>query len=204
MALNSQLALLILYISSLTILLSSFSTAAHEIEAASAPVSQISTAPAANYPSTTEEDLASLPLLESSTTEPTLPASSNSQTDVKAVVNKMEKNMMVTMQKTEDFLKVIKKRLTATAGESRSEECLKTCIEVYEEAIDGLKNSIEDLSSGNYYKVNVDVSAVSTDMDTCDECYSEMLGEDPELRKFDKWVEGITSEWLGDLQTVSG
>ncbi|KAM7521404.1 hypothetical protein LguiA_011306 [Lonicera macranthoides] len=123
--------------------------------------------------------------------------------EVQAKVNKIEKNMMVTMQKTEDLLKVIKKRLEATPGESRAEECLKTCIEVYEEAIDDIKNSIEDLQSGNYYKVNVDISAVSTDVDTCEECYVEMLGEDPELKKFDEWVKGVTSECLGDLESVS-
>ena len=123
--------------------------------------------------------------------------------EVQAKVNKIEKNMMVTMQKTENLLKVIKKRLVATPGESRAGECLKTCIEVYEEAIDDIKNSIDDLKAGNYYKVNVDISAVSTDIDTCEDCHVEMLGEDPVLKKFDEWVKGVTGECLGDLETVS-
>ncbi|KAM7526983.1 hypothetical protein LguiB_030393 [Lonicera macranthoides] len=72
--------------------------------------------------------------------------------EVQAKVNKIEKNMMMFMQKTNDLLKVIKKRLVVTLGESRAEECLKTYIEVYEEAIDDIKNSVDDFKAGNYYK----------------------------------------------------
>lgn len=108
----------------------------------------------------------------------------------------VQKTVMAVSAKTDDFFRnVVAKRLSGTA-------CLKQCDENFESARDDAQNVLDSLSSGDFYKAAVDVDALATNIDTCNDCIKEMVGEDPEIKKFDDWVIGITGDCLGQLQKI--
>ncbi|KAL2515972.1 PMEI domain-containing protein [Forsythia ovata] len=69
------------------------------------------------------------------------------------------------------------------------------------ECLEAMQKSVEDVSFGDFFKANVDVSAFSTNIDTCDECFNEMI--DPEFQKFDDWARGVASDCLDKIVKYS-
>ncbi|KAL2537452.1 UBX domain-containing protein 4-like [Forsythia ovata] len=110
--------------------------------------------------------------------------------------------MKATADKLEKFIStVVEKRLKDPKTDESDKECLQQCQEVYESALDAIQKSVEDVSSGDFFKANVDVSAFSTNIDTCDECFSGMT--DPEFQKFDDWARGVASDCLDKIVKYS-
>lgn len=95
---------------------------------------------------------------------------------------------------------VLQNRLSDPKTPKPIKTCLTQCQDNFEDAIDGVKTSIESINKHDLSKANVDVSAVSTDVETCNDCFIEMTGEDPEIKAFDDWVRGITGECLVNLK----
>ncbi|XP_060200942.1 uncharacterized protein LOC132629247 [Lycium barbarum] len=132
------------------------------------------------------------------------PSSSPINNENGASVKNLVSSLMVSsMSKTEDFLhRIILVRLDATV-DAYKKDCLETCKEVYEDAVDAMKNTLNDVNEGNYYKANVDVSAMSTNMETCKECANEIYGDDPEFTKFDNWSHVVIEDALTRITSVS-
>ncbi|XP_059298177.1 uncharacterized protein LOC132050848 [Lycium ferocissimum] len=112
--------------------------------------------------------------------------------------------MDATMSKTDSFIaNVIEKRLKDPKTDVYAKDCLETCKSVYQDAVDAMKRTEEDVKAKNYYKANVDVSAMSTDIDTCNECAATIYGEDSEFKKFDNWAQGVYSDCLDKITSQS-
>lgn len=127
-------------------------------------------------------------------------ASNSNGASVKNLVGSL---MVSSISKTEDFVnKVVEKRL-ARIVDAYKKDCLETCKEVYEDAVDAMKETLEDVNEGNYYKANVDVSAMSSNMETCKECVNAIYGQDPEFTKFDNWAQAIIEDALTRITSVS-
>ncbi|OIT27153.1 PREDICTED: uncharacterized protein LOC109214334 [Nicotiana attenuata] len=120
-----------------------------------------------------------------------------------SVKNLVGSLMVSSITKTEDFVnKVVEKRL-AQIVDAYKKDCLETCKEVYEDAVDAMKETLEDVNEGNYYKANVDVSTMSSNMETCNECVNAIYGQDPEFTKFDNWAHAIIEDALTRITSVS-
>ncbi|KAG6386246.1 hypothetical protein SASPL_155138 [Salvia splendens] len=77
----------------------------------------------------------------------------------------------------------------ATVASAR--DCLELCKEVYESAADSMKKAVKSISTGDFIKANFDVSAFSTDIDTCNsEC--SIAG----FETFEKWAQDVASDCL--------
>ncbi|CAN4089673.1 unnamed protein product [Withania somnifera] len=107
-------------------------------------------------------------------------------------------NMANTMAKTKEFIQnVIVKKLAASATmDHLHKDCLKTCKEVYEDAIDAMKKATQDVTEENYYKANVDLSAMLSFIETCNDCTVAANGNDIAFQNFQKWTQGIASDCL--------
>ncbi|KAK1385055.1 PMEI domain-containing protein [Heracleum sosnowskyi] len=124
--------------------------------------------------------------------------------DVKAQMNRFIKSTMaIGMQKTREYLQGIEMQVNDPATSETTLGCLKACKDVYEAALDDMKKTIEDVESENYYKVNMDISSISTNIDTCSTYYRETTGEDLEVKKFSDWVMEITNDCLDRLETIT-
>ncbi|XP_019154024.1 PREDICTED: uncharacterized protein LOC109150544 isoform X2 [Ipomoea nil] len=109
----------------------------------------------------------------------------------------VQSTMQVTEAKTQNFIDtVIEKRLNDPQIGTFTKDCLRTCKEVYEDSKDAMKKTLEDVDGGNYYKANIDVSAISSDAETCKECVKMVYGKDQELDKFNTWVDGVIDQCL--------
>nr|GEU91876.1 RNA-directed DNA polymerase, eukaryota [Tanacetum cinerariifolium] len=75
--------------------------------------------------------------------------------------------------------------------------------EVIGAAIEDIKKSLESLGSQNIDQANFDVTAISTNIDTCGEYFAEMGENEPMVKKMDERVRGITNEALGSLDNAS-
>ncbi|MCE2055426.1 hypothetical protein HAX54_042557 [Datura stramonium] len=107
-------------------------------------------------------------------------------------------SMVGTMSKTKEFIQnVIEKRLAIAAKfDHFHKDCLETCKEVYEEAIDSMKKATQDVKQENFYKANVDISAMYSFIETCHDCVVETKEDDPAFQRFQKWAQGIASDCL--------
>ncbi|XP_071729456.1 uncharacterized protein [Rutidosis leptorrhynchoides] len=110
------------------------------------------------------------------------------------------KQLQAIEHKISEFKSVLKKRLADPKTSEQMRECLSQCQQNFEDAIDGVKTSIESIDKKDIPKANVDVSAISTDVNTCHDCFIQMIGEDKEIRAFDEWVRGVTGDCLINLQ----
>lgn len=115
----------------------------------------------------------------------------------------VEATMIIASQKAEEFLQTFDDQVNNPATSGATRECLQECKEVYQAAIDDMKNTIDDLKSEDYYKANLDLSAILSNVDTCTDCYREMVGEEPNGNNFDSWVMGIASDCLEKLVIVN-
>ena len=130
--------------------------------------------------------------------------SGSAPVDAKTKMNQfIVSTMRIASHKAEEFLKNIDEHAKNPATSGITRECLQECKDVYEAAMDDMKNTIDDVKSENYYKANVDLSAILTNVDTCRDCYREMIGKEPNANNFDAWVMGVTSDCLQKLETVT-
>ncbi|MCD9644038.1 hypothetical protein HAX54_032010 [Datura stramonium] len=114
-----------------------------------------------------------------------------------AVHNYVDSLMETSVTKTEEFLDtVVEKRLTDPEADAFVKDCLLVCKEVYENAVDAMKKTMEDVDKEFYYSANVDLSALSADLETCMDCVKQIYGEDQEFVKFDDWAGKITTDAL--------
>lgn len=73
---------------------------------------------------------------------------------------------------------------------------------MYEDAIHAMKRTLEDVNEGDYYRANVDVSAIGSNMETCIEC-AKIYGDDPQFTKFDNWSHSIIVDVLSRISSLS-
>ncbi|CAH9079890.1 unnamed protein product [Cuscuta europaea] len=121
--------------------------------------------------------------------------------DTPAVNMFVQSAMVKSMSKTEDFIHdVLEKRLNDPDTDEQRKECLKTCKDVYQDSMNAMKKTVKDTKDGNLYKANVDVSAMSTDVDTCKDCMGHVYSkDDPEFKKFTTWIDGVTNDCLDKI-----
>ncbi|XP_055815338.1 uncharacterized protein LOC129885162 [Solanum dulcamara] len=107
-------------------------------------------------------------------------------------------SMVGTMSKTKEFIQnVIDKKLAISAKlDHYHKDCLETCKEVYEDAIDAMKKATQDVKQENFYKANVDISAMYSFLETCHDCVVETKENDVAFQKFENWAKGIASDCL--------
>ncbi|KAK4380676.1 hypothetical protein RND71_002538 [Anisodus tanguticus] len=108
-------------------------------------------------------------------------------------------SMVGTMSKTKEFIQnVIEKRLAFSAKmDHYHKDCLETCKEVYEDAIDAMKKAIQDVEEENFYKANIDIGAMYSFIETCHDCIVDTNEkDDPAFQRFQKWAQGIASDCL--------
>ncbi|KAD6455034.1 hypothetical protein E3N88_09740 [Mikania micrantha] len=89
--------------------------------------------------------------------------------------------------KIEEFKTILTKREEGSASES-SKNCLVQCQENLEEAIDGVKMGIESINDQDLEKANVDISGISTDVETCNDCFIELDVKDKDINAFTEWI----------------
>ncbi|PIN08818.1 hypothetical protein CDL12_18599 [Handroanthus impetiginosus] len=108
-------------------------------------------------------------------------------------VQYLKAQMTAAVNKVEQFRKtVVAKRLKDPSIDSSTKECVKVCQEVYDGAIDAMKKGMKSVQSGDFFKANFDVSAFFTNIDTCDDCFSE-------FQQFDQWAKGVGSACLDKI-----
>lgn len=100
----------------------------------------------------------------------------------------------------EEFKAILTKRQTNPQASESTKKCLVQCQDNFEDAIDGVKISIESINNQDLPKANVDISGIATDIETCNDCFIEAEGEDKEINGFNEWVKGVTKECLNNLK----
>ncbi|KAI3802860.1 hypothetical protein L1987_31005 [Smallanthus sonchifolius] len=116
--------------------------------------------------------------------------------DVAMVIKQMHK----IEKKINEFNASLKTRMDNPGSSPGSHECVLECDEVLGAAIDDIKKTLDSLEKQNLVKANFDVSAVSTNVDTCNDCFEEMVGGDPKARKLSDWVQKTTGDALETLK----
>ncbi|XP_074347423.1 uncharacterized protein LOC141686278 [Apium graveolens] len=136
--------------------------------------------------------------------ESTFTSISPAPADAKSQMNQfIRSTMVIGMHRTREYLQGIEMQVKDPATSETTIGCLKECKEMFEAALDDMKKTIEDIAAENYYMVNMDISSISTNIDTCRTCYRERAGEDLEVKKFSDWVMGINNDCLDKLETVT-
>lgn len=98
-----------------------------------------------------------------------------------------------------EFKSTLDKR-GAGAESDASKKCLSQCQDNLDDAIDGVKKGIESINKQDLSKANIDISGVATDIETCNDCFIELDGEDKEVNAFNDWIKGVTKECLMNLK----
>lgn len=105
----------------------------------------------------------------------------------------LKAHMTAAVNQVELFLaNEVEKRLNDPATNAPAKECLIVCKEVYESAVDAMKTGMESVSERDFFKANMDVSAFTTNIDTCNECFKE-------FQKFDDWAKGVGGDCLDKI-----
>ncbi|KAI3775576.1 hypothetical protein L1987_50155 [Smallanthus sonchifolius] len=115
-------------------------------------------------------------------------------------VAKVIKQMHKIKKKINEFNASLKTRMDNPGSSPGSHECVLECDEVLGAAIDDIKKTLDSLDKQNLVKANFDVSAVSTNVDTCNDCFEEMVGGDPKAKKLSDWVQKTTRDALEVLK----
>ncbi|KAG8374016.1 hypothetical protein BUALT_Bualt11G0087100 [Buddleja alternifolia] len=116
----------------------------------------------------------------------------------------MAVQMTAAADKVEKFLsdEVAKRLNDPSSVDGSTKECLIVCEEVYGSAVDALKKGMKSVAAGDFYTANIAVSAFLTDIDTCDDCFSDAAA--PEfLRRFDSWAKGVGDDVLERIAKYS-
>ncbi|KAD6795184.1 hypothetical protein E3N88_06088 [Mikania micrantha] len=116
------------------------------------------------------------------------------------VANKVANKMRKIEKKITTFNASLKKRMDNPESSHGSHECVSECDEVLGAAIDDIKKTLDSIDNQNLAKANFDVSAVSTNVDTCNDCFDEMVGGDSKAKKLSDWVQKTTGDVLEALQ----
>nr|XP_004228732.1 pectinesterase inhibitor [Solanum lycopersicum] len=112
--------------------------------------------------------------------------------------------MVSTIAKTEEFVKTNIITRLATVKENPNKDCLDTCKEVYEDAVDAMKKTIKSVDEGNYVEALVHVSAVGSFMGTCKDSIEEIHCDvNPEMTKFEDWSNGVISDATTKIASVA-
>nr|XP_043626213.1 cylicin-1-like [Erigeron canadensis] len=119
------------------------------------------------------------------------------------VANVVSKQMQAVQKTIDEFNASLKKRLDNPKSSPGSKECVSECDEVFGAAIDDIMKTLDSLESQNLVKANFDISAVATNVDTCNDCFNEMSGGDQEVKKLGDWVRKITGDALEALQKAT-
>ncbi|KAD6454940.1 hypothetical protein E3N88_09646 [Mikania micrantha] len=96
-------------------------------------------------------------------------------------------NRFFVLPQIKEFKTILTKREEGSASES-TKSCLAQCQENLEEAIDGVKMGIESINDQDLEKANVDISGISTDVETCNDCFIELDVKDKDINAFTEWV----------------
>ncbi|KAL8509526.1 hypothetical protein ACS0TY_016658 [Phlomoides rotata] len=106
-------------------------------------------------------------------------------------------HMTSAANKVELFLSnEVEKKLSDPSTSESDKQCVSVCKEVYESAVDAMKTGIASVSSGDFMKANFDVSAFTTDIDTCDDCFDG-------FNDFDGWAKGVGGDCLDKIVKYS-
>ena len=178
---NTPISALLLSLSVLFSSAAAYSTIAQVPSPAPGPVSSPS-------PMASEEEEISIDVLNSYSVP--LEEQSTDKSYLKA-------HMTSAANKVELFLSnEVDKRLSDPATSESEKQCLLVCKEVYESAVDAMKTGMESISSGDFMKANFDVSAFTTNIDTCDECFDD-------FKDFDGWAKGVGGDCLDKIVKYS-
>uniref|UniRef100_A0A5B7C2D6 Putative pectinesterase 3 n=1 Tax=Davidia involucrata TaxID=16924 RepID=A0A5B7C2D6_DAVIN len=83
-------------------------------------------------------------------------------------------------------------------------ECLQQCVDNYSGVSDDFKKAQDAVSSGDLYMIGENLSAVCSEIDACQQCFSEMLGTDESpLAKFEESMKKAAVDGLTALQYTS-
>ncbi|PHT36933.1 hypothetical protein CQW23_24633 [Capsicum baccatum] len=105
--------------------------------------------------------------------------------------------MDATMAKTQEFItNKIEQRLKDSKKGTYATDCLKTCKEVYELAVDAMKKTEEDVKAKYYNTAHVDLSAMMTFIDTCNDCALSIYGDNSEFKEFNNWISGVGGDCI--------
>ncbi|KAJ0531921.1 putative pectinesterase inhibitor domain-containing protein [Helianthus annuus] len=102
-------------------------------------------------------------------------------------------------RKIEDFKAILAKR-QAGSGSEASKKCLTQCDENLEDAIDGVKISIESINNQDLETANMDISGIAADIEACNDCFLDSDGEDKDVNAFNEWIQGVTKECVKNLK----
>lgn len=101
--------------------------------------------------------------------------------------------------KAEDFLQKIKKRLDETPGSSPAEQCFKSCMGTYENIIMEMKATVDNFSLKTAYDFDLSMTSRKAELEKCELCNAEVSKEDPEIKNYNEWFNGVTVEILNEL-----
>ncbi|XP_076889175.1 uncharacterized protein LOC143539868 [Bidens hawaiensis] len=106
------------------------------------------------------------------------------------------------MRKIEKKIHEFSTSLKEQMNSPKSHECCLECDEVLGAALDDIKRTLDSLANDNLVKANFDVSAITTNVDTCNECFEEMVGGDPKAKKLTDYVQKTTGDALEALKNA--
>ncbi|KAK1418606.1 hypothetical protein QVD17_27751 [Tagetes erecta] len=169
-----------------------------EVDSSPTPTPILSSESASDSPeSATDSPLSASELFELSLPEIGVQkATITLQTEGAKVANKKLEGIE---HRIDEFKGLLTKR-QAEPGSESSKKCLTQCQENLEEAIDGVKISIESLNNQDFMKANVDISGIATDIETCNDCFIELDAEDKDIKGFRDWIQAVTKECLNDIK----
>lgn len=113
----------------------------------------------------------------------------------KFVVDKLKE----VLPKAEEYLQKVKKRIDETPNSSPSEQCVKNCVDNYEKVIAEIKKIIENLSLKIELEIESKLSGIKAKLEKCDQCFAEVEKEDPEIKKYNEWFNGIADRTMDEL-----
>ncbi|KAI3709646.1 hypothetical protein L2E82_39412 [Cichorium intybus] len=101
-----------------------------------------------------------------------------------------------------EFKVIVLKRLEDPNTPEATKSCLSQCQDNFDDAINGVKTGIDSINKKDQSKANSDVSGISTDIETCNDCFMETDGEDKEVKAFNDWIQGVSKDCLNNLKNA--
>ncbi|KAL4563829.1 hypothetical protein LXL04_027877 [Taraxacum kok-saghyz] len=101
-----------------------------------------------------------------------------------------------------EFKVTLAKRLEDPNTPQGTKNCLIQCQDNFDDAINGVKTGIDSINKKDQSKANSDVSGISTDIETCNDCFMETDGEDKEIKAFNDWIQGVSKDCLNNLKNA--
>lgn len=101
-----------------------------------------------------------------------------------------------------EFKVIVTKRLDDPNTPEGTKSCLSQCLDNFDDAINGVKTGIDSINKKDQSKANSDVSGITTDIETCNDCFMETDGEDKEVKAFNDWIQGVSKDCLNNLKSA--